>query len=151
MELSKILLAGLVGTSLMTAFSYLVGHVCDSELGEPKLLNRFLNGSKRLDIEVGDESMLGWLFHYLTGFLFANAISLYFNLTENHPTYGLAVILGCILGLFGVLGWVIMIRLHSSPPKMNLQLFLLQLVGAHVVFGLGATLVFRFWEACTVM
>ena len=145
MELSKILLAGLVGTTLMTAFSYLVGQLCDAELGEPKLLNKFLDRSKRLDIEVAEDSIWGWIFHYLTGFLFAGAMAAYFCSTENHPTWWLAIVLGCILGLFGVLGWLTMIRFHSAPPKIELQLFLIQLVGAHIIFGLGATIVFRLW------
>ncbi|MBU3026771.1 hypothetical protein Q4603_10675 [Zobellia galactanivorans] len=148
MELSKILLAGLVGTSLMTAFSYMVGRLCDSDLGEPKLLNKLLDRSKRLDVEVGPDSIWGWVFHYLTGFLFAGAMALYFCLTENDPTWWLAIVLGCVLGLFGVLCWITMLRLHSSPPEMDLELFLLQLVGAHIIFGLGATLVFRFWASC---
>ncbi len=145
MELAKILLGGIVGTSLMTFFSYLLGRLLKSDFLEPRLLNKLLHRSDSLSLNIKEDSMWGWAIHYLTGFLFSGTMMFYFHWSEKFPSWGTGAFLGFILGLSGAIGWLITFRVHSSPPKIDLKAFLFQLVVAHVIFGLGATWVFRVW------
>lgn len=142
MELTKIVLGGLVGTTIMTAFSYMCGILFSKEFGEPKLLNKLLNRSFSGDEDVKEDSPLGWIIHFAIGILFAWIMHLFFLWTD-HTTWPIGSLLGLAMGMLGVLGWALVLNLHRSPPKLELTEFYLQLVVAHVIFGLGTVLAFK--------
>lgn len=147
MYLVKIFFAGIVGTTLMTVFSYVLGLLFRCEFGEPGLINKLLARSKMLPLQISKDSLWGWGLHYIIGVIFSGFMVLYFHVSGRFPGWGLGSLLGGILGLFGVMAWSIIFRLHSSPPKIDLEMYLLQLIGAHVMFGLGATMIFRIWPS----
>jgi len=150
MEILKIIVSGLIGTMLMTLFSYVCGQLFSKEFGEPYLLNKLLEqwpvghqGNKPKN-----EFLLGWVIHLFIGFLFALFLYTYFawkdsfGWRESMSNLFVAGYLGLVLGLLGVVGWVVLLKMHKSPPKLALPEFYIQLVVAHVVFGLGTVLGF---------
>lgn len=143
MELTKIVLGGLIGTAIMTIFSYICGKLFSKEFGEPKLLNKLLDRSFSGDDIVKEDSPLGWIIHFAIGFLFASIIYLYFLWTGLTPTWPIGSLLGFAMGILGVMGWALVLNFHRSPPKLELPEFYLQLVVAHVIFGLGTVLAFK--------
>lgn len=146
MELIKIITAGLVGTLMMTLFSYVCGYLLSQEFGEPRLLNKLLNRSPWSHTDIEEDSPLGWGLHIAIGIVFAWIMYVYFVWTDTAPTWPIGGVLGFGLGVLGILGWEILLILHPAPPKLALPDFYLQLVVAHIVFALGTVLVFKVFE-----
>jgi len=144
MEAVKILLAAIVGTILMTAFSYLMSEAFHKLFKEPVLLNKLL---QRLGVKLphGQLSIVGWLIHFVIGLLFAFLYELFWKYTDADPTWGCGLILGAISGIVGILAWMIMFRLPESPPKVKFSEYYLQLFFAHIVFALGVIAVYKIY------
>ena len=140
MELWKICLAGLVGTTLMTLFSKVCGWLLSKEFSEPKFLDAFLRPSS---VNHSKLHLLGWLVHYLIGILFAFLIYGYCARYATDFSYLNGILLGPSLGLVGILGWKAMLSWKKKPPTMELPAFFIQLVFAHIVFAFGALFVLR--------
>lgn len=140
MGLTTILLAGLVGTTLMTAFSKVLALLLSKEFSEPKLLAELYPNRRfgRKDI------FMGWLTHYLIGIFFAWGIWFYTTMANGDYTFVSGLVLGGLFGCLGVLGWSILMVVLKKPPQLELPAFFIQLVFAHIIFGLGAIWVFRF-------
>lgn len=143
MELTKIVLGGIVGTTLMTLFSYVCGRLFSKEFGEPKLLNKLLDQSYSWENDINSSSPIGWILHFTIGLLFAWIMYLFFLWSGHSPTWPLGGLLGFVFGILGVAGWALFLNLQRSPPELELPEFYFQLIVAHVVFGLGAVLVFK--------
>lgn len=145
MDWLKIALAGIVGTSLMTVFSYICQVAFQKKLGEPKLLSQFLQKSR---FEIGKETgttFWGWFLHYFTGFFFSLLIAIYIYFFGGPLSWGMGILLGFALGLLGILGWQVLYWIHHNPPAFDRSAFYLQLVLAHIFFGIGATMIYKFW------
>lgn len=139
MGLTTILTAGLVGTTLMTIFSKTLGLILAKEFSEPKLLAELFS-KQRFGKK---DKFMGWLAHYLIGIFFAWGIWFYTFLTNGDYTYLTGMILGGLFGILGILGWWALMIVLKKPPQLDLPAFFIQLVFAHIVFGLGVILVFR--------
>jgi len=146
MEFVKIITGGVVGTLLMTFFSYLCGHLFSREFGEPRLLNKLLDKSPWSQSNIKENSVLGWALHMVTGIVFAWIIDIYFVLADTAPNWSVGAIIGFGLGVLGILGWQIVLSLHPQPPKLELPEFFAQLLIAHIIFALGTVLVFRVFD-----
>ncbi len=145
MEWMTIILAGIAGTSVMTLFSYICQLISHKKLGEPKLLSQFLQKSR---MEIGKKSRMtfwGWVLHYGTGIIFSLLMALIIYFFEVPLTWGTAALMGFTLGLLGIAGWQVLYWLHHDPPAMDRPAFYLQLVVAHIFFGIGAISIFKFW------
>lgn len=145
MDWLKIAFAGIAGTSLMTVFSYVCQLIFNKKLGEPKILSQFLQKSP---LELGNKSRItfwGWVIHYITGFAFAFLLAGYVYVFAQPISWGMAILLGFALGLLGIIGWQILYRIHPDPPVFDRSAFYLQLVVAHIFFGIGATAIYKFW------
>jgi len=133
--------AGIIGTTLMTGFSKIWGMLLSKEFSEPKLLTDlmrpFIKKTK------AKNNFIGWLVHYLIGILFAWGIYMYTTTSNGEYTYLTGLILGGLMGFMGVLGWIILIEAVKITPKLDVPAFFVQLVFAHIVFGLGAIWVFK--------
>ncbi|NNE76874.1 MAG: hypothetical protein HKN31_07350 [Pricia sp.] len=147
MEIVNILVGGLVGTTLMTIFSYVCGQIFSKEFGEPKLLNKLLDRLPSWDHNVEDRSPIGWILHITIGIVFAWIIHSYLIWMHQPPVWLMGVTMGFVLGIIGVMGWAILLNFHPSPPKLQLPEFYIQLIVAHIIFGMGVILVYKFlWE-----
>lgn len=145
MNLFEIFLSGIVATSLMTGFSYLVAALRKSQFREPELLNILLSRSKKFPKNPGKENLLGWLIHYSIGWIFVVVMALLFKFTEQEATLEVGIYLGYIAGIVGISGWRIFFFLSSDPPEIEFNLFYFQLIIAHIIFGFGAALVFVYY------
>lgn len=139
-----IILSSLVATSAMTLFTYIVAAITQKELGEPKFLNRLIRSSRQFDTNTTDNHIAGWAIHYAIGLIFVVLIVAFQSITGYHLSIWLGMALGAIFGLMGVIGWIVMFSTHHDPPKIEFTVFLIQLVAAHIVFGLTLSIYFRF-------
>lgn len=133
MKILRPLVAGAVGTSFMTLYSYGYSHFRGKQFREPHLLADLLEGKGRVDDR--KEFLKGWLAHYLVGAAF--------SLTYQHFLKGKfikhpkakSLLVGGLYGLLGVAGWRSTFGLHPAPPKIDYKEFYAHLVLAHLVFG----------------
>lgn len=138
-EIIRILLAAIIGTSLMTLFSYYASNRWDSPFREPILLNKLLYRSpfytsKTLPV------LPGWLLHYFVGLLFVIAYHYIWISTALEPSILNGLIFGFISGFLGIAGWAVALKIHPDPPFVNSKKYYPHLLAAHVIFGAGAVL-----------
>ena len=132
----KVVIAALVATSLMTLFSYAYSAVRKQQFRETELLNHLLARLHWIDPSAGVHHWAGWCIHYLIGLFFV-AIYYWTGIVHDFSDY---VIAGALAGMVGVAGWKVIFALHPSPPSIPFKEYYLQLIAAHMVFGIGAYL-----------
>lgn len=140
-KLEKIAVTGVTGTSFMTLFSYLVSHIERENFSEPEhlgtLIHRLLPGTKKLN------QVQGWAAHYAVGLLFATVFTELWERQKAKPSLKNALLLGGISGALAVGVWKLTFKLHPAPPWIKYTKYYTQLVPAHVVFALFATISYR--------
>jgi hypothetical protein len=142
MGIAAILLATLVATSLMTAFSYLISEAFRKLYKEPVLL-QFLMTRFHFNLSPAGKTITGWFIHYTIGLLFVIAWYILWKLGVIELTWLSGIIYGCVIGLIGIGGWVFMFTLADYKPKIDFKGYYLQLLVAHIVFGLATWVVFE--------
>lgn len=138
----QILLPAVTGTTLMTMFSYLVSELAKEDFSEPEHLSVML---KRLAPGMPKrwERVAGWGAHYAVGALF---VSVYLELWKSgklraNLTNG--ILLGGLSGLLAVAVWKATFKAHPLPPWINYRKYYIQLIPAHIVFAVVATITYR--------
>jgi Na+/proline symporter len=138
----KIALAGIMGTNVMTLFSYLVSALAKENFSEPDhlstMINRLAPGISKKWLKVA-----GWGAHYAVGILFA---AVYAELWENgtiKPSIKNGLVIGALSGAVAVLIWKTTFKAHPLPPWIDFKNYYVQLVPAHVVFAVIATITYR--------
>jgi hypothetical protein len=141
-SVKKISAGALAGTSVMTAFSYLITNEKNREFREPVLLGILL---KKVipSMSKKNSTIGGWLIHYGVGFLFAAAYHQLWKRTKFNPTAFSGLMLGGINGVIGVAAWRATFKLHPDPPKILYKNYYGHLLLAHLVFGLGTAIGYR--------
>lgn len=136
-----ILTGSLVATTAMTLFSYIVAYLSNSNFKEPELLNILLNNSQ-LPISPSKKSIVGWSGHYILGLIFGLIFYMLFTYTPLNISIFNCIWYGIAAGIMGIIGWEIMFRISRNPPKIKLRSFYIQLIIAHLLFGIfiGITL-----------
>lgn len=142
MNIFLIFLSGLIATSLMTLFSYIWSWINTSKFKEPQLLNLLLQSSTTIRLNPGKKNVRGWIIHYTIGWFFVLCFDIIWRNTPLEPSFGSGAILGAIAGLMGITGWKIFFKLNADPPEIKFGEFYFQLIIAHVIFGLGAVVVY---------
>ncbi|MBS7231648.1 hypothetical protein KHA90_11490 [Flavobacterium psychroterrae] len=138
----QLLIVSIAATSAMTLFSYAASASFRELYKEPVLLTFMLT---KLNIEVQPKTkvVLAWLLHYFIGLLFVLG---YYYLWINNilPVSFLSgFLLGFVCGIIGIIGWMIMFKLSNHQPEIDFKGYYFQLLLAHIVFGLVATLVYH--------
>ena len=67
--------------------------------------------------------------------MFSIIYDLFWRKTKASPTTKSSLTLGAVSGIFGIMVWNVIFKLHPSPPKTKLSEFNLQLMIAHLIFG----------------
>ncbi len=137
MPILKILSGTVIGTSLMTLFSYYISHKLNREFKEPVLLNKMISRSP-LAISKKNNPAPGWILHYSIGTVFVVGYHFIWRRKKLNPTLKNSTFLGFISGFIGISGWHILFIIHPKPPSIHLKNYYLQLLAAHIVFGWGA-------------
>lgn len=133
------LLAGIVGTSVMTAFSYFVSNRKGKYFKEPQLLNDLVYGRVKVILDTmkkGRQPLTGFLGHYATGILFSVCYQLLWRKKQKDRALGNGLGFGLTFGLLGITVWKTVFKLHPKPPAgVDLDNFLTHLIVAHLVYG----------------
>lgn len=134
MNLLKPLIAGAIGTTFMTMYSYGYSRLRKKQFREPVLLAELLSGSSAPERK--KDFLKGWMAHYLVGAAFSISYQQFLKGKFNqHPALK-SIITGGAYGFFvGVPSWKAAFTLHPQPPKIAYREFYLHLVLAHLVFG----------------
>lgn len=141
--LSKILTAGIFAILAMTALSYGLSYLFKGNFKEPQLLNYLMDKLPNTKATIAREHILGWALHFSIGFLFV-AIFLILNNFYNFPlTILTGIIFGVVAGSVGIAVWSSAFALHPNPPSTNRLLYYIQLMLAHIVFGVSMILVLQ--------
>lgn len=145
MELYKILISGLVATSVMTLFSYLVSHFKSNQFREPELLNSLISRSEIIKLKPSKNHFLGWLIHYIIGWGFVVIFHLIWTYSELPVGIVSGSLFGFLAGIIGIFGWKMMFRLNQNPPEIDFGQFYFQLIIAHILFGISAAVVYAYF------
>ncbi|PKD17013.1 hypothetical protein APR41_06135 [Salegentibacter salinarum] len=144
MEVFIILISGLVATTSMTLFSYLVSNFKSKQFREPELLNSLISRSEIIELRPSKNHFLGWVIHYLIGWFFVVVFSLIWEYTQFSTNIISGAVLGLAAGIIGIFGWKTMFKLNQNPPEIDFSQFYIQLIIAHILFGLSAAIVYAY-------
>lgn len=133
--ISQIILGVLVGTSLMTLFSYLMTYEVKEQFREPQLLNELLN---RSGFNIKNAWLSGWLLHYGMGAIFVIVYHFIWQFTAINPSLLSGSIFGFVNGFIGIAGWWTVFYIHKNPPSVDFNDYYIHLIVAHIIFGIGA-------------
>jgi len=135
-------LSATAGTTLMTLFSYLVSVATKKNFSEPEHLGTMIN---RLSpgISKKQAQLAGWGAHYAVGLLFVLAYRELWKTGKIKKTMVNGLILGALSGALAVLVWKSTMKAHPAPPWIDFTKYYIQLVPAHIVFAVCATLASR--------
>lgn len=126
-------LSAVAATSTMTLFSYFVSDQEGKNFKEPKLLGDFFK--RTFNSNEKTSTLMGWTIHYLTGVGFAGVYQIFLGCGFKRPTVKNGLLYGAVAGGIGVLIWNTLFKNHPNPPKTHRKGYYLQLVVAHLIFG----------------
>ncbi|HKJ47447.1 MAG TPA: hypothetical protein VJ973_00065 [Christiangramia sp.] len=139
MELLKVFFAAILGTILMTTFSYVVSRIKSQQFKEPKLLNMILRRST-YDMNPSNNSILGWVVHFSIGVILMTLFYI-FHLTFSFNISLISILIyGVFAGILSIISWHLMFMLSPNSPDISLKEYYIQLLLAHVLFALGAAI-----------
>jgi hypothetical protein len=135
-------LSATAGTTMMTLFSYLVSMAADKNFSEPEhlgtMIHRFMPGNSKRATQLA-----GWGAHYAVGWLFVWVYRELWKTGKIKKTVANGFILGALSGALAVLVWKATLKAHPAPPWIDFTNYYIQLVPAHIVFAVCATLTSR--------
>ncbi len=136
---AKILLAGAVGTTFMTLYSYMISKKEKQEFTEPILLNKLIDSSDDLPaIDDDDKNPTGWLAHYGVGVLFVISYWVLWRKSLNSPTIAKGLVAGAASGVVAIIVWKLMFAANDKPPQNDRYKYFRQLFIAHLIFSTTA-------------
>jgi len=140
----KILVAGIIGTTFMTVFSYLIANKEEEQYREPELLNSLIDRSKYLpSIRNKKTHPAGWAAHYIIGILFMLSYKMLWHKALKKPSITKTIIIGSASGAVGIVSWKIFFSQHDNPPHNDRYGYYRQLFFAHIIFSASAVLTYR--------
>ncbi|MDR6301775.1 hypothetical protein [Mesonia maritima] len=136
--------SSITATIVMTFFSYFYSEVKNEKFKEPQLINILINRLPNFSTAIGKHHILGWLLHFLIGFIFTALFFLIWKYISISWLSG--IVLGFFAGLLGVLGWRIAFSVHPNPPEIQFSKFYIQLIVAHILFGLSCVAFLKIFQ-----
>lgn len=130
----KLLKMSLISTTVMTLFTYLISFNKKEFFIEPLVLNKLFFPKKKNSRK---HNISGYIAHYSVGFIFSSFYKAVWEkspVSVNEKNSGM---MGFINGIAGICVWHLFYMLNPDPPKIQLKKYYLQLLLAHVVFGLA--------------
>lgn len=140
----KIIVAGLVGTTLMTLYSYYISKKEKEQYREPELLNALVDRSRYLP-QIADKQKhpFGWAAHYGIGIMFVIAYRLLWKESLKNPSLFRTAVIGAASGGIGIVSWKFFFSEHDNPPANDRQGYYRQLFYAHIIFSASAIITYR--------
>jgi len=141
-QFEKTALAGFMGTNFMTASSEAMSLIMGENFREPEHLETII-GRLAPHLSKHAKKIAAWGAHYAVGVMFA---AIYVELWETRKikhSLKNGLILGTLSGILGFLIWKGTFKAHPLPHWLNYSHFYLQIIPAHIVFAVFATLTYR--------
>lgn len=136
MEFKKVLFSGIIGTSAMTIFSYLVSELMSENFREPEiqtiLIKNILPTAKQY------APFLAWSLHYFIGFSFVFIYVRLWDYNKLKSNIESGMFLGAVSGIVGIIGWWFTLKIYPNLPIINPKHFFILLFFAHIILGLCA-------------
>ena len=133
--LLRTILAGLVGTAVMTAFMMIGAAVGMPEMNPPQMLATTM----------GTSVAIGWVMHFMIGVVFALLYTYVFQgwLTGIGSVLGRGAAFGVIAFVLAQIGMMVMGALFPAMPAMsgNMVMMMVASLLGHVVFGIAVAYV----------
>lgn len=136
----KIVLAGIVGTAVMTSVLYLVAFVTRNRFKVVKVLGTMLTFQTTPDKGLSDRPsaiIVGIFAHYLVGIGFTFVYDWLWSEGIVQESYIQSTGLGLINGIVGAIVWKLFISIHPDPPHLPVRQYLIAIVVGHVFFAYG--------------
>jgi hypothetical protein len=146
MNIKAVAGAGIAGTSIMTAFSYILSLAKDKNFKEPLLLSLMLQALNP-SIKEKPANIAGWQLHYMTGIAWAAVYIYFLKKLKRKPSFSAACIFSVICAGLAVRIWKTCFKLHPDPPKTDFKEFYRQLVVAHFLFSISMSTSYSFLQA----
>lgn len=136
-EIAAVINSGIMGTSVMTAWSHVLSDVLQENFSEPNLLGELykeweLPGHRWLS------KIAGWHLHYGVGAFWSTLYSYLLKKGYINGKAGTSMLVGAGSGIISVAAWECMLRSAPRPPRIDKGKFYAQLVPGHVLFALIA-------------
>jgi hypothetical protein len=135
----RVIESAVIGTTAMTLFSYLFSVSKKTNLKEPKLLGKMIRPLVP-GIGKSHSRRAGWAVHYVVGLLFAETYAQIWERSTLKPNAKNGLIFGGLSGIAAILIWKFTFAVHPHPPSVNFGKYALNLLIAHVIFGLFAVI-----------
>lgn len=142
MVFMQLLISTIIATSVMTIFSYAISSRFGELYKEPLLL-AYLISKTQLIVSDTLKNVLGWVIHYLIGFLFVLGYHLLWKYHILPLNLEIGILLGAISGIIGILGWTLMFKTANNEPDIDYKGYYFQLFFAHILFALTAVLIYK--------
>ncbi len=139
----KIIIAGVVGTTFMTLYSYLKARKERQEYVEPVLINKLIDNSDKAQIDNTKSHPAGWGLHYATGIGFIAAYYFLWKKALHHPTPYRIAATGVVSGGVGIVVWKLLFARHDNPPRNYRFGYYKQLLIAHIIFSIAGIATYK--------
>lgn len=136
-------MSSIVGTSLMTVYSYWKAKKHREQFEEPIMLGKLVKRTIPYKITPKTSIIAGWLIHYAIGGLFNLTYDQFWKKSALKPGAINGFLLGAPSGLLGMAAWATILNMHSNPPRTHLAKHLKQLFTAHLIFGISSAMTYR--------
>ena len=140
-----VILAGIVGTFLMTISAEIVAGLFKAPFHVVRILATMLPFKKRVEPPSTLTYVLASTVHYLIGVIFAYVYVWLLLHWINRDLFS-ATIYGATLGTIAVIVWSIFFRIHPNPPSIPLKGYLPVIWVGHVILALAMNGVMRFFS-----
>ncbi|PIF34405.1 hypothetical protein CLU81_5045 [Flavobacterium sp. 9] len=134
----QLLTVSIIATAAMTWFSYFMSKQFQELYKEPVLLS-FVLSKFKMKSSVKPEKTIGWLLHFLIGYLFVLAYHFLWVRDILPISILSALLLGAISGIIGIIGWMFIFKISNHQPHIDFKGYYLQLFFAHLIFAITAT------------
>lgn len=136
----KTVIAGVVATSIMTAWMYLLSYFFKRQWKVIHILGTMILNKTTVGKNVSTEPypvIIGTVLHYLVGIGFS---FLYWYLLKKNCltlTINDSLLFGAVAGIFAVFAWRAFFYIHKNPPGVPLPGYLASIFAGHLVFAEG--------------
>jgi hypothetical protein len=145
MTAKNLIIAGVAGTTLMTAFSRLVSYKQKKNHNEAELLGSLLQGRNPEATDLSAK-IAGWTLHYITGIAFTTTYAFALQLVEKEPSLVKGLVFGVLSGGISIVIWKILFLLDKKIAKLKDDEYFLQLFIAHIVFAVVASQTYKWLQ-----
>lgn len=144
----SLLVSAIVGTCLMTGFSYATSSLFSRNFRMPEILNDLVfSGSKSGERRISGKikRISAWILHFFISYLLAVLIIIMSGSFHMYSNILSGVIWGFFTGVIATAGWQILFIIFDQKKiafRVNLFRYTIHLLAAYIIFGISITLMY---------